>query len=202
MEAVEDLAQTILVDDLRPALTETLEAVARLGPALAGVDPDDLQSVLDGARAAQDTRRKLVILADRRSAIYQAADMLRHWLGLPRYDDGAFLRYRNAAALWGGRWAIRTQAQARGDYPWPTARLANLLWSASPAAQSWLPTPEEQDEALAEFLRATKPLVIGGTSTGPRRAWYADGKVQPADVNLARAMTTVGVGRVRPGGAE
>lgn len=183
---VDDLAETILIDHLRPALAATLEAVAKLAPSLAGVDPDDVEALLEAPKAVQDARRRLVTLADRRSAIYAAAARLRHWLGSPQHDDGAFLFYRNAAALWGRQWPTRTQAQARGNYPWPAGPLANLVWAASPAAGSWLPLPAEQDEALAEFLRATKPgTLMGGLTTGPRLPWYSKGTIQPSGEAIA-----------------
>jgi hypothetical protein len=178
---VNDLAETVLVDHLRPALAETVDAARKLAPSLAGLDPDNVQALLDAPKAAQDARRRLVGLADRRTAIYAAADGLGYWLGEPQHDDdGAFRRYRNAGALWGRQWPIRIQSQARGLYPWPAGPLANLVWAATSEAVPWLPLPAEEDEALAEFLREIKPGVLtGSVSGGPRRPWYAKGIVQP-----------------------
>jgi hypothetical protein len=180
--ALDDLAETILTNHLRPAFAEVLGAVATLAPSLAGTDPDNAEAVLAAPQKAQDARAALVGLADRRAAILRAFGAIRPFLGDVRHDDDdVFLRFRSAGDLWGRDWPARRTHEARGRYPWPTARLVQLLWAATPEAGAWLPLPREQDAALAAFLRKTRPAMLaGGGNLAARVPWYHGD--YPADV--------------------
>jgi hypothetical protein len=171
---LDDLAEPILLDHLRPALAETLAAVVKLAPALAGMDPDDAEAMLGASAKAQDARAHLVGLADRRAAIVRAADAIAQFLGVVKHDDDrVFARFRNAGDLWGQNWGARRNFEARGVFPWPTGRLKHVLWAATAEAGAWLPTPAEQDAALAAFLRKTRPaLLAGGGTVAARVPWY------------------------------
>lgn len=174
-QVLADLALPILVDHLRPSFDETLAAVAALAPALAGTDPDDAEAIIAAPPKVQAARARLVELADRHGAILRAFDALEPLLGEARHDDdGVHRRYRNAARLWGQDWARRRSHETRGRWPWPTARLAQLVWCATADSGAWLPLPRERDEALASFLRETAPpIVTGGPGVAPRLPWYA-----------------------------
>ena len=143
-----------IVEFLDDAFQDTLGEVRRLAPALDGIDPDNPDAVLAAERpAAAKAYRQLVALADRLDAIRGAQRVTTGHAA----DDDTFAVFRDPRAVWGARWTTRRQLP--GSAPWPSGRLAYLLWLASDAAAAGQPailSVEEREDLYRQLVAETQ----------------------------------------------
>jgi len=143
--AVFDLADVVLTEHLRPALTEMLAEVGKHTATFAEVASFDDGQLLH----AEEKFRKAAMAIDRE---IQRHDAIRRAQGVltggrcTQDVDGAFAELSNPLEVWGSRWGGRHQ---HAYVPWPTGPRQRLAWLASSNAKPWVPTPQERDEAWA-----------------------------------------------------
>lgn len=140
-----DLADELLTEHLRPALTEVLAAVGEQTAAFAPVAEFTDAQLL----AAESKYRDAALAIDRE---IQRLDAVRRAQGVlsggrcVQDVDGAFSELSNPLEVWGARWGGRHQ---HAYVPWPTGPRQRLAWLASSNAKPWMPTPAERDQAWA-----------------------------------------------------
>ncbi len=173
------LADEVIHEHLGPALEQVLEAAKKIVPTavkfgISDVD-DSAHLIAHGDAKLLSAIRELDGLVTRYSAIRKARQHLLAVLGAPSFDaDNAFSEFRNAPSAYGAAWDRRYQTQER---EWPAGPRARLLWVAANAerVEPWVPSPSEQDAALAEHLRVTGPRLItrgGDAGIGQVTPWY------------------------------
>ena len=138
------LALTIVVEHLRPALAEVVEA-ARIPAELVaplGVDAENYLRAPDDVQAALLTLRDLTA---RYRAIRSARAAFRPFLPLEYDTDGTFGELRSIHI------AAPYYRQPNAPTPWPTDPVARLVWLVRSPAEPWMPTPSEQDQRWLEI---------------------------------------------------
>lgn len=148
-DLVADQAEAIIVDCLRPAFVETLEAAREAVAALKGIPliPD---AIIDAPKSVQTAYRSLTGIGERYAAVREARRLLVSFEP-PQLDErDLFGQYRNAHQLW------PSWNQPRSVPPWPTTDMrALLVWmstASGPPPELWLPTGREQDERFGEVF--------------------------------------------------
>lgn len=155
---ITDMAEQILVDHLRPALAETVDAGRALVAALGGaqLDPVELLRADAKARNAYFAVDDQVVRYD---AIRTAQDVLRPLAGPPQVDtDLMFTELKNYTEVF----PLHAQRHRTPERPWPTERKQRFMWLVDPAhgAELWMPTPAEQDARhRAEFPPQDRPAL-------------------------------------------
>lgn len=145
--ATHDLADTIVAEHLRPALTAVLAATAKASDALpAGEVVAD--ALLRGPQKARDAWLSLEPLAARYGALRAAQAALPG----PELDD-EFRELRNHNEVW-PLWRNRTNLQHTLRVPWPEDGRARMLWLVRSEAQPWMPTNAERDSRWNEVYGA------------------------------------------------
>lgn len=164
-------ARAVLLDHLRPALTEVLDE-ARIPADLVqpfGTDTKNFLSAPDDVRAALLV---LTDLAERYSAIRKARGIFRDHLK-PEYDtDGSFSEFRSLHI------AAPYYRQPNAARPWPEDAVGRFVWGITSGAEPWMPTPEEQDARWME---------VYGAAAKTRAAYAASARANSArTAELAR----------------
>lgn len=132
-----------LRDGLEAVLDEAHQVVAGLG----GLNPSDRATMARDERALAAYPR-LAALAEQYALIRAAQVALRPFLGNPKVDINEwYAEVQNAQALMGEQWANRANLDATLG---PSDSIERLRWLVSGQAQPWLPTPDEQDQALTD----------------------------------------------------
>ena len=149
----QELAATITIEHLRPALEEVIAEATDKARALTGFDhepdPIELLSAPEPTRQAWlDYQR----LGERYRAIRQGQEKLRQ-LGYRPARDDRFGEFRNFDALWPRRGALGGSSTP----PWPTSSgAARLRWIVTGGAEAWMPTAEEADAAYDAFVERNR----------------------------------------------
>ena len=160
-------ALTIVVEHLRPALAEVVDAAR--GPAEA-VAPfgTDAENYL---RAPEDVRGALLDLramAERYAAIRSARSVFRPDLKVEYDSDGSFGEFRSLHIV------APSYRQPNAPLPWPTDRVARLAWAVTSGVEPWMPTPDEQDarwmEVYGERMNQRTALAAAARGFGARTA--------------------------------
>lgn len=144
----------ILTDHLRPAHDQTWQSYRDAHRTLqeyGETEPRRLLSAPSKVRKASDT---CDLMADRYAAIREAYGDLRIRCGLACPDDpnGKYAAIRNYHQLSPSRLAMARP-------PWHAMSTRHYLdWMAEHGGQLWMPTPDEQRQALLDELPADSPL--------------------------------------------
>jgi len=145
--------ESILVEHLRPALTQVMEEVRDLEPKLEGRSVESPEHFIRASETARVAFTSLNDLGYRYGAIRAAQQAVGRLLDGPQVDTGhKFSEFKDPQAL-----GITIGGMAGRPQPVPQHPLTRLLWAATVAKdQTWMPLPIEQDEmANAYFKEAT-----------------------------------------------
>lgn len=162
---VQGRGEAIIVDHLRPALEETLTAATSAAEALGRTLPT-AESILSAPEAVRSAFTELGTLANRYRLIRGAQVTVGSLTTPPAFDTGhVFRELRNLPDVW------PQYANNLGQHkaPWPEDERGRLLWLVTSAAEPWMPTVEEQDEAFADRF-PNAPALRG------RRAGWTDAR--------------------------
>lgn len=153
-QTLREHSMAILTDHLRPAHDDTWEtyrAAHRTLQEYGETEPRRLLSAPSKVRKASDT---CDLMADRYEAIRDGASDLRIKCGLQCADDprNKYAAVRNYHQLQPSRMALARPA-------WHGMSTRHYLdWMAQHGGQLWLPTPDEQRDALLAELPDSSPL--------------------------------------------
>lgn len=160
--AVSDGAAGILSEHLRPAFDELMKELVKLGAKLADT-PLNTAILIASPEPVRRAWLRLQGLSDRYFALRAAQRVLRVWL--PTKDtNGVFAEYRNLPEIWPGFQLGLNRPQP----PWPGDGREFMTWLATSPARPWLPTPQEQDEAVESYARSNRTRMatqLGGIAT-------------------------------------
>lgn len=155
---VQRFAETILVDHLRPALEDTLEAATSAAEKLGRTLPT-AEGILSAPDATRKAFQALGALSSRYISLRNAQGVVVELSAGARYDAANLFReFRNLPDI------FPQYANPRAERPWPTTDRGRLLWIVTSAIEAWMPTPEEQDEAFAD--RFPNAPVLRGRAAG------------------------------------
>jgi len=141
---IQSRGEEIIVEHLRPALEELLEAAATAGEKL-GRHLPTAEAILSAPEPVRKAFQTLGTLAARYHALRTAQGIVVELTAAARFDTrNLFREFRNLPDVW------PQYANPRAEKPWPTTDRGRLLWIVTSGIEAWMPTPEEQDEAFAD----------------------------------------------------
>ena len=124
---------------MAPALRETLTAVRKAAPRLAGRDVSAAQSFLRASEPIRGAYTAVLDASTRYQALRTGQRAASALAGGPQQDKGD--------------WFVDTRVRDIGRLPeHPVARLLQL--AELPGGTVWMPTPAQQDQAAADYFAA------------------------------------------------
>ena len=157
------IADTIILEHLRPAFDELIEGVRAIAPDLANIDVTSTAAVSAAGPKAASAFLALSAAAARYAAIMGARRALRR-AGGPGYAD-AHDFFSDTAAIPAGQVIPTVGARLRGAGP--SEPLSRLIWLAGPDGKPTLATLSEQDDRARRYGRYLAAL---SESMGGRRS--------------------------------
>ncbi len=145
---------TIIASHLRPALDELKAQLQKLGPKLAGYDVTAPETFLRAPEATRKAYNDLQDAVARYRAMRNARRAASALDGGPTGDRADWFSELRAPD------AVGVELGGRPDrpQPYPSDAGGYLLWLATvAAAEWWMPLPQQQDAALADYSDRTRP---------------------------------------------
>lgn len=149
--AVDDLAETVLVDHLRPGLADVVSR-AKAAHAVYSPHGGSERELFSAAPKVRGAWTEFAGAADTYQALVAARGVLVDLMGRPVQDDrGLFAQIRNTEHVWPELLTSRMPASTMVP-PWPTDGARPFLaWAIQAGAAPWLPTGQEQDGRWLEL---------------------------------------------------
>lgn len=170
-----DVADSIIVDHLRPRYDATMTQAAELVPALVGV-PLTVKALVSGSAKVRQAWRAMRDLGDTRSLLLTARRHANSAGERRPAQDGRneFSSFKKPAALFP---ELPERSRLPQDWPVPEEPVARMLWLLTDArtAEPWLPTVAEQDQAYdavyggANRMRANAAHFAQGSGRDSKR---------------------------------
>jgi len=157
------LSEEIIAEYLRPAMTKALEQVQAKAVLAPRVPWDDPRALVLADREVRELHELVGKAQDEYFAIRDAQHRLMTLSGQPSKDAyHHFGELRNMPSIWPQR--DSGVPSIRGATPWPDG-LARMVWLVTSAAEPWLPTAAECNDAYRQLIEAN-PLRRGGVTSG------------------------------------